>query len=248
MFAKGERQLEITNFYAPTETGLNRLSDQVNRHDEHAYLIVHPYFKIDSQGSAQWPMNPGYLLNLDEQILTCLEKEHPLILLDSASGRECFIKRIARSCKKGSVCFVPTPPNSPLPLTPSCYHYGSDKYLINDEGRLNKGYLWNELATTLANCGITRTTLLGQYFTYCSNTDDNPKYESFLQESREKLNKPGSGELVIEGLQDPTLVPGSCVGATAIELASRGINVTISSISSPGCHISQSEPRLGINY
>lgn len=225
----------LVNIFTASLKDLEPLKKKVCRNGL-VRVTIHPFLKEHSQASIEYPRIPGYQKERDK--IFQADSEDPLIIGEEARLVRSLPQRIREiAVSPPEQIFIYTTERNRADSIRPGFLYRLQRSLasicISQDHKRQED--WDHLANILRRLGVENVALGGQYLTYFdANSCKDPKISPHLQECLERLAKPGSGKLQIPDETDATaLLPVTCVGWTAQNLAYRGFNVSLTLPSSP---------------
>ncbi|OGE28052.1 hypothetical protein A2867_01550 [Candidatus Daviesbacteria bacterium RIFCSPHIGHO2_01_FULL_40_11] len=225
---------KIINIFIAPLRDLEPLKEQV-RYSNSIKMLMHAYFPGDPEKEGWYRSLPGY--EEERDAIVQASPEEPVIIGEEAQSAKNLPLRIERRLisPPEQLYICTTEYNRASPQKPGLLH-GLHRKVSSWFNQNQSQEAWDRLARIFAWLGVENVALGGQHLTYIDvNTSrENSETGLLLKGALEKLAQPGIGRLDIPDATGASkLLPSTCVGGTALNLALRGFNVSLSLPSSP---------------
>jgi len=205
---------------------LSGLRDKVRRNNGAIEILVHPYYEDGKTTLApSFELRESYKEERNEFIQRVLEKDIPLVIFEEEDSLKDLSEKIDSNV--GTVYVVPTLQKE---ATPSSIKRSHEYHPVLMNSRVAHGLrfeAWEKVTEPLRKAGVKKAIVGGEYMLLVQPQGDNERI-LFDQFSSLAKGKKGAMELVSAGL-----FPSACPGQVANRLLGIGIDISISSISSP---------------
>ncbi len=198
---------------------------QIKRNSGLVTVLVHPFFRENTEnGKCPFPLTPKYTEARDSFITSAVEQGNPLIIFEEAARCSALAAQIA--AKRGIVYWIATCNGDATPaFIKNNPQYGP---FMHHRTRMRlEAETWDRVSATLKEAGARHLTVGGRYMVLHEPTTDYG--QRFLADLKEiSKRKKFAKEMLYKNL-----IPGACPGQVMIRLLQRGLDISLSDISSP---------------
>lgn len=201
------------------------LKDSVRRNKGVVEILVHPFHTQGAQTSTPFEQREGYVSERDDFVQSVISKDIPLVVFQEEATLDALSSQI--NAESGRIYVVPTLEGEARPSSikrhPQ-YHLIFMNYRIAAQ---ENATAWKMAIVPLKNAGVKRAVVGGEYMVLVKPGSDAEEV-LFSRFSSLAQGKKGAMKLVAAGV-----FPSGCPGQVINELLRRGIDISISPISSP---------------